>query len=239
MKFSNLYRLYTNQPIIGNKNLTLDSDKTHYLKNVLRMQIGNEFRIFNETDGEFIATIIDITKHSLSVQVVENLRKPQINQQLTLGLCLIKIDKMLDAIDLAVQLGVTAIAPLISTRSQMRHINYDRLLKRIIESVEQSERLDIPKLFQVMQLNEFQKQCSSDIIIYANEDEEESATMRSINLKQDNISLIVGPEGGFTKEELSTLATWKNSYSVSLSKNVLRSETAVATGLSQIQLLLQ
>ncbi|WP_375318825.1 RsmE family RNA methyltransferase [Candidatus Tisiphia endosymbiont of Oplodontha viridula] len=281
MKISRLHRIYSNIKLIENYSLNLAEDHSHYLKTVLRLKIGDHFRIFNGIDGEFIAQITDITKNNLRVDLTNILRKVIIEPDLTLGISIIKSDRMLYAIDMAVQLGVTKIIPLVTERSQFHNVNNQRLIKCIIESTEQSERLIPPILMPLTSLSLFLKQNIDNSIIYANENEDENNTLLKImpilysnDLKNEdnkqgasmlgvqlirehtyapqvfteansskqksihsNISVIVGPEGGFSPNELKMLSLRPNSLSISLGANVLRTETAVATCLAQIKLL--
>ncbi|WP_341751061.1 16S rRNA (uracil(1498)-N(3))-methyltransferase [Candidatus Tisiphia endosymbiont of Sialis lutaria] len=236
MKTSCLHRIYTNIKLIENCSLNLTEDHSHYLKTVLRLKIGEHFRIFNGIDGEFIAQITDITKNNLCVRLTNILRDAIVEPELTLGISIIKSDRMLDAIDMAVQLGVTKIIPLIAERSQFRNINNQKLMKCIIESTEQSERLTPPILMPLTSLGLFLDQNLDNSIIYANENEDENNTLLKIMPIYSNISVIVVPEGGFSPNELKMLSLRPNSLSISLGANVLRTETAVATCLAQIKL---
>ncbi|WP_341755439.1 16S rRNA (uracil(1498)-N(3))-methyltransferase [Candidatus Tisiphia endosymbiont of Ptychoptera albimana] len=241
MKISRLHRIYSNTKLIENYSLNLVKEHSHYLKTVLRLKIGDHFRIFNGTDGEFIAQITGITKNNLHVGLTNILRKATVEPELTLGISIIKSDRMLDAIDMAVQLGVTKIIPLIAERSQFRTVNTQRLMKCIIESTEQSERLIPCILMPVVSLSLFLEQTLDNSIIYANENEDENNTLLKIMpiYSSDisaNLSVVVGPEGGFSQNELQMLSLRPNTLSISLGSNILRTETAVATCLAQIKL---
>ncbi|MDR0774982.1 MAG: 16S rRNA (uracil(1498)-N(3))-methyltransferase [Rickettsia sp.] len=241
MKTSRLHRIYTNIKLIENYSLNLAEDHSHYLKTVLRLKVGDHFRIFNGTDGEFIAQITGMTKNNLHVGLTNILRKATVESELTLGISIIKSDRMLDAIDMAVQLGVTKIIPLIAERSQFRTVNTQRLMKCIIESTEQSERLIPCILMPVVSLSLFLEQTLGSSIIYANENEDENNTLLKIMpiYSSDisaNLSVVVGPEGGFSQNELQMLSLRPNTLSISLGSNILRTETAVATCLAQIKL---
>ncbi|XVN42658.1 MAG: 16S rRNA (uracil(1498)-N(3))-methyltransferase [Candidatus Rickettsia vulgarisii] len=239
MKFSNLPRIYANIKLIESHSLDLPEDKVHYLKTVLRLKSGNYFRVFNGVDGEFIAQITNITKNNLFANVTSISRKISPEPQINLAISIIKNDKMLDAINMAVQLGVTKIIPLIADRSQHRNINISKLSKCIVEYTEQSERLVLPILEQAITLGNFLKQNSNNPILYANENEDESNDL--LKLRQyikPNISVLIGPEGGFSQNELQLLASVNNCYSFSLGATVLRAETAVAACLAQVKLFL-
>ncbi|WP_342271124.1 RNA methyltransferase PUA domain-containing protein [Candidatus Tisiphia endosymbiont of Parasteatoda lunata] len=96
MKISRLHRIYTNIKLIENYSLNLAEDHSHYLKTVLRLKVDDHFRIFNGTDGEFIAQITGITKNNLHVGLTNILRKATVEPELTLGISIIKSDRMLD-----------------------------------------------------------------------------------------------------------------------------------------------
>lgn len=225
-------RLYTNEVLLIGKILEL-RDQYHYLKSVLRLKIGDNIRIFNNIDGEFLAQITNTEKNVILIRIINCIRKALNNQmRLILGLCIIKPDRMLRAIDMAVQLGITEIIPIISERSQLQNVNYQRIKKCIIASVEQSEQFNLPNLHQATKISKIDYSEYNTIII-ANEHETKCA---NINLQND-ILLLVGPEGGFTDTEINDLLSFNNAYSISLSTNILRSETAVAAAISQMHLL--
>lgn len=247
MTFSNYHRVYINMLLASNIIITLDNNYQHYLSVVLRLKKNSCFRIFNEREGEFLAKIITANKNSLTAEVGQFLRNSIKEPSLELGLCMIKNDKMLIAINMAVQLGVTAITPLLASRSQIRSINQQRLGKYIIEATEQSERLSPPIFNNPTTLSDYCNQ-SDRVIIYANEKEEITNSIQKIYKEYQaklsrvsdstgKLTLIIGPEGGFIEQERYMLASLPNCFSVSLGQNILRTETAVTAGLAQLQML--
>ncbi len=231
-------RIYVNDSLLAvDKILLLDKQHSHYLKTVLRLQIGDKIRVFNSSDGEFLASIIEIAKNNALIQIENFLRQPLIEPALILGLCLIKTDKMLDAINMAVQLGVTQIIPISSAHSQSYTINSGRWQKCIIEAAEQSERLAVPSLSELVSLPNY-KDLDLDMIFYANERDEQINSLITKNITlPPKISVIIGPEGGFSDKELIMLASWGKTHSISINANILRSETATAAALTQLQLI--
>ncbi|MCC8369421.1 MAG: 16S rRNA (uracil(1498)-N(3))-methyltransferase [Rickettsia endosymbiont of Oxypoda opaca] len=240
MKFSNLNRIYINNALAANSKIELTGNQGHYIKTVLRLKIQDQFRVFNNVDGEFIAQINNIGKNNLSINITNLLRKPTPLPSLTLGLAIIKPEKFLLAINMATQLGVTKIVPLITERCQLRNVNNERLLKCTIEATEQSERLSPPIIEPIISLEQFLKNHSNNLILYANECEDKANSLLKILPNGlNNISdilFIVGPEGGFSSGELEKLAARENAKSFNLSAYILRTETAVAVGLAQIGL---
>lgn len=240
MKISSLPRIYISSQITLGAIVTPSSEQSHYLINVMRLKNDDKVRIFNEESGEYIASINIIGKKNCNLQAINLFRHPSLLPTLCLAQSIIKGDAMMQILDSATQLGITEITPIISSRVQIRSINQDRYNKRLLESAEQSERLSIPKLNIAANLEHFLKHNEFDKIFYANEMENEKKKLSSDLIKnEDKIAIIIGPEGGFTDDEINMMAGAWNAYSVSLGSNVLRAETAAAALLAQIQWLRQ
>lgn len=151
---------------------------------------------------------------------------------------IIKQDKLMLAINMATQLGVTKIVPLITERCQFRSVNIERLTKCVIEATEQSERLNPPVIELAISIQNYLKK-NNNFVLYANEHEKEENSilkLKSSNKDIADISIVIGPEGGFTNDEIALLASYKNAHSISLGKNILRAETATVAALAQVNL---
>ncbi|AFE52615.1 16S ribosomal RNA methyltransferase RsmE [Rickettsia prowazekii str. GvV257] len=230
-------RIYINSHLAENSKLELARDYVHYVKTVLRLKIHDSLRIFNGSDGEFLAQITQIGKNNLSVVLKEQLKKAYIESALTLAVAIIKSDKLMLTINMATQLGITKIIPLITRRCQFRTVNIERLMKCVIEATEQSERLNPPIIEQAITLKDYLKK-NNNLILYANEHEKVKHSILHISsLLSKDIAIIIGPEGGFTNDELELLALYNNTQSISLGSNILRTETAAISLISQVRLL--
>lgn len=237
MKFSSLSRIYTTSRIAKNQIITLSDDIFHYCKSVLRMKISEEFRLFNSIDGEFKAEIRAINKRDLQVFIGQKLREVEYQKPLILAMCIIKPDRFTEALKAAVQQGVTEIIPVISVRTQFKNINQQRLTKCMIESVEQSEGFLIPVLRLPLDLQEFCNISGVDQIIFANEEENQGVKISSIKKVEENIAVLVGPEGGFSPSEKEKLMHNPKIISVSLGNRVLRSEVAAINMVACVNLM--
>lgn len=237
MKFSSLSRIYTTSRIAKNQIITLSDDIFHYCKSVLRMKISEEFRLFNSIDGEFKAEIRAINKRDLQVVIGQKLREVEYQKPLILAMCIIKPDRFTEALKAAVQQGVTEIIPVISERTQFKNINQQRLTKCMIESVEQSEGFLIPVLRLPLDLQEFCNISGVDQIIFANEEESRGVKISSIKKFEENIAVLVGPEGGFSPSEKQKLISNPKIISVSVGNRVLRSEVAAINTVACVNLM--
>ncbi|MFK7968264.1 MAG: 16S rRNA (uracil(1498)-N(3))-methyltransferase [Rickettsiaceae bacterium] len=237
MKFSNLSRIYTTCELAKNQTLTLSEDIFHYCKSVLRMKISEKFRIFNQFNGEFEARIVAINKRDLQIVIGDKLRDLESLKPLILAICIIKSDRFIEAIKAAVQLGVSEIVPIISDRTQFRNINHERITKCIIEAVEQSEGFILPSLHLPVMLEEFCNRSNVEQLIIANEEEKQNVKISSIKEFKEKITILIGPEGGFSSNEKEKLLLNPKIISVSLGNRVLRSEIAAINMIACVNLM--
>ena len=238
MKFSHLTRLYTSQSICKNQTLKIENEDFHYLKSVMRLKKSDIFRVFNAIDGEFAAKVEELVgKSHVTVRIESQIRAVTVEKELILALCLIKPDRMTEAIKSATALGVTKIIPLLSERTQYKTINKGKMERCIISATEQSERFKPAELAQEMQLSEFCKLPEIEQVIFACESEIKSNRIIDIKKLKQVIAVLIGPEGGFSEKETHLIKSYEHVCSISLGNTVLRTETAVSATLACIQMI--
>ncbi len=239
MEYKNTRRIYCNSKIITERAIEIKDEDAHYLKNVLRLKSNDYFRIFNSSCGEYLAQISFVSKSSIELLPVKRIRAVSVIKPLTLAISLIKSDKFLSALDFAVQLGVTNIIPIKTSRcNNYATLNPDRIKKYLIAGVEQSERMDMPNFNNILSLEDYILRSLNIDIIWADEDNKNRyiKDLESKILNAEQLSVLIGPEGGFSQEERKILSSKKNIYGVCLSNNILRSETALCAAIAQIQM---
>ena len=223
-----LHRIY--YPItanLGDKALIVD-ERAHYIKNVLRLKIGRCFRLFNHLQLEFLVKITSINKKQIEVRFLEKIdviKPPKLNMTLVQGLS--KGDRMDYTVQKATELGVTTIVPIISEYCEVR-LNGDRLKKKLhhwkniaISASEQSFRADIVNILPPVTLVEYIKEEHQGILL----EPEESSTISDIaKLKWQAFDIVVGPEGGWSENDLKSLKATGLS-SIKFGQRILRTET--------------
>jgi 16S rRNA (uracil1498-N3)-methyltransferase len=231
MKYSKLPRIYENTKLSGSEIIVISPENHNYLKNVMRLKNGFNLRVFNEREGEYFAIYINEKNYS-KVKISEKYREIK-EKKISINLLVanIKSDKFEMVCDYSTQLGVSSITPIITSRTQKKEINIDRAQKIILEAVRQSERLDFPVLSQITNLEDIDFSLY-DNSYFANENE---TNPKSIELLGQNISVLIGPEGGFTDEEIEYLIS-QGLSSISIGENVLRSELASAVMITKLLL---
>ena len=199
-----------------------------HLVRVLRMKTGDIFIAFNSNDGEWLCSISEINKKSVIAKSSKLLQKYIYSKTINLAFCLVKPDNNKLIIEKCTELGVTDFYPIISDYTQVRSINTEKLNTIAIQASEQSERLDIPTIHEIMTFDQFLQSINRNTIwMSAIERSNNTKSIFDLNLKNHNIGFVVGPEGGFSDTEKNIL--YNKTIAINISKNILRSETACIT----------
>lgn len=228
-----------NNIIIENK------DDLKHIKNVLRLKENDKIEISDGNDNEYIVQIKNITDEFIKTSILEKRdikRESDINITLYQGYP--KSSKMEIIIQKATELGVKKIVPVITDRTIVKINNkkkeekkLERFEKIAFEAAKQSKRGIIPEISHIMNLEEAKKEMKNNnsFIIVPYEDENKTGIKEILTTtKEKDISIIIGPEGGFSKKEIENLKQIGGNI-VSLGPRILRTETA---GLALISIIM-
>ena len=209
----------------------LDKSQSHYLNKVMRIKENEVFSLFN-SDGEWEAKVLNISKSIIEFKTTKQLRQKESMKELWLAFSPIKSNYQNFMIQKATELGVTKFLPIIFDRTVVRKINKERLEKIIVEASEQSNRINVPIIVDAQDLNSFLKNNLMDLIF---------TDLNSNNKKIDKskltdkpVCIIIGPEGDFSEAERSEILNFKGVQPIKINENILRSETAVISTISII-----
>ena len=236
-------RIFVKKTISSNLIIYIKDKQHHFLKNVLRVQINDIISIFDGITGEWHTKILSINKDNTVLQVIQNIKKITISPDIWLIFSPIKQHRMNLAIQKATELGVSKIIPCITEYTNIRTINIQSLYDNAIEAAEQSERLDIPKIQEQVDLKSLLTEWPEDRkLIYCDEKISNGKEIIStlLPLKDENYKwgVLVGPEGGFSDTEKELITKKKYVIPVSLGDRPLRADTAITVSLFCINKLL-
>lgn len=218
-----MIRLFTPEKLSAGQALCATDKQIHYLLHVMRLKAGEKILLFNGQDGEFECEILELTKKSGRFKPLCQTREQIADGKGALAVSLIKKDNMDLVLQKATELGVKKIYPIIATRSVIQKFNMERARLVVTEAAEQCERLTLPEISEPMDLKTFlNKRLAVEKLVYL---AERGQTNGRVN-RLDNVCFIVGPEGGWTREELTILKSQKNACSLNLGRLILRAETA-------------
>ncbi len=229
---SNIRIFYPEKLSINLEN-NLDKSQSYYLLKVMRIKRGDTISVFNNS-GEWKSIITETIKSIVYFKVTEQLRQKEIEQEMWLAFSPIKSNYFNFMIQKATELGVTKFLPIISERTIVRKINNERLNKIIIESCEQSNRINVPSIEKSQSLEKFLSD-NLDINLIFGDLNTKNKKIKFYNSKPN--CLLIGPEGDYSSNEIKKILNYKGSQSINLSDNILRSETAVISALSVINYL--
>ena len=204
----------------------LSESQSHYTKNVMRLKPGDKISLFNSSSGEWDASILTHGK-DLTEFKVEKFSRPQ-EKENNLWLAFSPIKKIPQDMMLqkTTELGIQKFVPLLCERSVVREINIERAEKIITEASEQSNRISVPEILKIQNLENFIKNFPENGNLIFCDINCESSNLKNILSKKDPACILIGPEGDFSENERQLIVNNKKTVSISLAKNILRAETA-------------
>ena len=204
----------------------LEGDEARHLARVMRAKTGDTVELFDGQGTSWTATVQAIQRNHVLLRLDQKQSETISNKPtITLAVALPKGDRQKWLIEKITELGTDSLVPLTTTRSvaEPTAAAISRLQRGVIESCKQSGRNRLLEITQPQSLHNLLTTSSASLRILACPD---GTPMQSILLKPiDNILIAIGPEGGFTDEEIRT-ANASGFAQMSLCQNILRSETA-------------
>lgn len=214
----NIPRIFVANNIKTGDVIPASRDVAHYLGRVMRT---NEFIAFGG-GNEFVAQLADDGK---SLHIGASTNRPDPSNDLTLYFAPIK--RTDDLINMATQMGVAKLVPVITDRTVAHNINWDRMRKIAIEAAEQSNRNSIPEISAPIRFSDL------DLSTVAFADERAAHGKTVASDVHGVRAILVGPEGGFSDAEFVALDT-AGARGVSLGETILRAELAAAIALTRV-----
>lgn len=225
--------------LLVDADIELTPDATHHLVNVLRLKPGHPLVLFNGDGHDYPAQLSQIDKRHAYVKVDAKIAI-QVESPLPIHLAqgVSKGDRMDFAIQKAVELGVTAITPLVTEFCAVK-LNQARWEKKqqqwhkiIIGACEQSGRNVVPTINPTISLTEYLSQSTQQLRLILDPNAEQN--LKDITMPRDGVRLLIGPEGGLSEKEVyqAQQAGYQGSL---LGPRILRTETAALAAISVLQ----
>jgi 16S rRNA (uracil1498-N3)-methyltransferase len=232
-------RIFYPYPLQEQSIITLNEAASHHLLSVLRLKIGESLKIFNGEGGSFSAKLQACRKKTAVIEINQfDPAETESPLAIHLGQVISRGERMDFTIQKSVELGVHEITPLISERCGVR-LSEERLENRLehwkkiaISASEQSGRCRVPEIHPVKNFSEFLQQ-SADLRFICHPFSPYE-TKLEIDKSVHYVTLIIGPEGGFSEFEIKR-AKEAGILSFWLGPRILRTETAAIVGLTKLQ----
>ena len=233
-------RLYFDKKLSPNIMIYIKEKQHHFLKNVLRIKVEDFITVFDGVTGEWNTEVISINRDNTVLQIKKKISEIEKETDLWLIFSPIKLFRMNITIQKATELGVSQFIPCITQNTNLTKINMRNLYMNIVEAAEQSERLTLPKLNEVVNLNNLLRDFPKDRgLIFCNENDKNLPSIFKALENKSSIfkkwAILIGPEGGFSETETKEILSISSSIPVSLGKRILRSDTATTVALFAVQ----
>ena len=226
-------RLFHPENITENTTSLLSKEHTHYIVNVMRLKRGSNINFFNK-EGEWLSEIVFLERDRVEVKFLNKIKEFLLQSNIELAICLVKKTPMEIILQKATELGISKITPIVSERTEVKDLNFERANKIIIEATEQSNQMNPPLINQITKLKDFITNIGQDTkLLFANVNSKYKLKPSDIE-KRQSISILLGPEGDFSPQELEQILTTSNLTSFTLSSNILRTDTAVISAISLV-----
>ena len=229
----NNIRLHYVESIVENSTSLVSREHSHYIVNVMRLKKGSNVNFFNK-EGEWLSEIVFLERDRVEVKFLSKIKNSSTTSNIELAICLVKKTPMEIILQKATELGICKITPIVSERTEVKELNLERANKIIIEAIEQSNQLKPPFLNKVTKLKDFISNINKDTkLFFANVNSKYKIKSSDIE-KGQSISILIGPEGDFSPKELELILATSNLTSFTLSRNILRTDTAVISAISLV-----
>ena len=243
-----MYQFFVDDDQIGEDTIQITGSDVNHMKNVLRMKPGEHVRISSQGGRDFLCSVETLGDHEVTLRIEKaDIPGTELPAKIYLFQGIPKGERMETVIEKAVELGVHEIIP-VAMKYCVVKLDEKKAEKKVARwqeiarsAAKQSKRSIVPGIHPLMGFQEaaaYAMQCDRRLVPYENEDGM-AATVRAFEGLDTvgSISVFIGPEGGFAKEEIDALRA--DAEVISLGKRILRTDTASITMLSMLMMHLE
>ncbi len=230
-------RVFLEQPLAAGAEIALSRDQINYLVNVLRLGSGSEVLVFNGRDGEWKSHLATASRREANLSVGQQTRPQPAAVSLDYAFAPLKHARLDYMVQKAVEMGATQLSPVLTQHTQVSRVNLDRMRANVIEAAEQCGVLSLadvaePKPFDRW-LRELAPEC---MLIFCDEGTDVVSPLDALaRAERKPMSVLIGPEGGFSGEERRALLARPSVIRLSLGPRILRADTAGVAALALVQ----
>jgi len=231
-------RLYVSAPLREGVEVECDRSQANYLRNVMRLGDGAEILMFDGKSGEWRARLAVTGKHGCILKALNRERPQEDGPDIHYLFAPLKRARLDYMVQKATELGVAALRPVMTRRTDVGRLNMERAHANVIEAAEQCGVL--PEIFEPVPLDRLLDGWDpSRRIVYGDETATVASPVEKLAvLKEGPLAVLVGPEGGFDPEEQERLRHLLYVTPVSLGPRVMRADTAAVALLALVNAVL-
>lgn len=230
-------RIFLDHVLQSGAEIELSREQSNYLVNVLRLNQGAPVLAFNGRDGEWKSHLATASRKDVRL-VVEKQTRPQPETfDLDYSFAPLKHARLDYMVQKAVEMGASRLSPVLTQHTQVARVNLERMRANVIEAAEQCGVLTIAEVAEPQDFEKWLRVLPTDrILVFCDEGTETASPIDSLSKgKQAPLSVLIGPEGGFSEEERLALLARPGVIRLSLGPRILRADTAGVAALALVQ----
>lgn len=223
-------------PTINEQTVSFFFDKEES-KHIIKVLRKKDSDILHVTNGNGLLFETEITlasdsKCTVKINLVKKIAPTKYHLHLAVAPTKMN-DRYEWFLEKATEIGIHEITPLLCDRSERKVINKERFDKIVLAAMKQSNSCYLPKLNEAIHIKDFLKNKHEGLNLIAHCEEFDKKTLKSVVEKNQNTTILIGPEGDFSEKEIA-LAIENNFIPVSLGHTRLRTETAALVAIHSV-----
>lgn len=230
-------RLFVEGSLGDGQGIVVTKEQANYLFNVMRLKTGDDVLLFNGRDDEWRAEVVEAGKRAGKLACREQTAPLLMPPDLWLLFAPIKKARTAFIVEKATELGAARIMPAVTRYTNMDRIQIDRLRAYAMEATEQCGGTFVPEVCELQSLETVLADWPQDRqIMFCDESREALPAAQALaKAKGGSWAIVIGPEGGFSPEEVEQLRAMPQVTSVTLGPRILRADTAAVAALTAWQ----
>jgi 16S rRNA (uracil1498-N3)-methyltransferase len=233
---SKLQRLFVKSKLERGAEIALGKEQAHYLGTVLRLKPGERILLFNGEDGEWCAELVAIGRKGAEARLEHQTRPQEDGPDLHYLFAPLKRARLDYMAQKATELGVSALRPVITRHTTPERVKTERLRANAIEAAEQCGILHVPEVMEPEKLSKLINGWDpARLLIFADESAPHASPIDALKTRPPGpLAVLIGPEGGFEREERAVLLAKSFVLPISLGPRVMRADTAAVAALALV-----
>lgn len=217
--------------------VAIEGPQAHYLRNVMRLKVGDSLSLFNGRDGEWVARLIEVNRRDCRAACGARLAEPRLPPDIDYLFAPLKSGRLDYLAQKATEMGVRRLRPVVTARTVSQRLNLDRLRANTIEAAEQCSLVFVPEVLEPVSLGKALAGWEEGRrLIHCDEALGGGDPLKALSgLGPGPLAVLVGPEGGFDELERAMIMRHPAALGISLGPRIMRADTAAVAVLALVQ----